>query len=58
MVQVTVETMAEVRRSLREMKDYTVICGQLDQSKGQELVCLQWVEEECAVNKGWVFTPV
>ncbi|XP_037530675.1 zinc finger FYVE domain-containing protein 9 [Nematolebias whitei] len=39
------------------MKDYTVICGQLDQSKSQELVCLQWVEEKCAVNKG-VISPI
>uniref|UniRef100_A0A1A8GWY9 FYVE-type domain-containing protein n=1 Tax=Nothobranchius korthausae TaxID=1143690 RepID=A0A1A8GWY9_9TELE len=57
MVQVTVETMAEIRRSLREMKDYTVTCGRLDQSEGQELVCLQWVEEKCTVNKG-VISPV
>lgn len=52
MVQITVETMAELRRSLREMKDYTVTCGQLDQSDGQELVCVQWVEEKSTVNKG------
>uniref|UniRef100_A0A3Q2ZET9 Zinc finger FYVE domain-containing protein 9-like n=1 Tax=Kryptolebias marmoratus TaxID=37003 RepID=A0A3Q2ZET9_KRYMA len=56
MVQVTVETMAEIRRSLREMKDYTVTCGRLDQSESQELVCLQWVEEKCAVNK--VISPI
>lgn len=54
MVQITVETMAELRRSLREMKDYTVTCGRLDQSEGQELVCVQWVEEKCTVNKGQV----
>ena len=52
MVQVTVETMGEIRRSLREMKGYTVTCGRLDQSESQELVCLQWVEEKCTVNKG------
>ena len=52
MVQITVETMAELRRSLREMKDYTVTCGRLDQSDSQELVCVQWVEEKCTVNKG------
>lgn len=52
MVQITVETMAELRRSLREMKDYTVTCGRLDQSDGQELVCVQWVEEKSTVNKG------
>uniref|UniRef100_A0A3P9P0X7 Zinc finger, FYVE domain containing 9b n=1 Tax=Poecilia reticulata TaxID=8081 RepID=A0A3P9P0X7_POERE len=45
MVQVTVETMVEIRRSLREMKDYTVTCGRLDQPESRELVCLQWVEE-------------
>uniref|UniRef100_A0A672I317 Zinc finger, FYVE domain containing 9b n=1 Tax=Salarias fasciatus TaxID=181472 RepID=A0A672I317_SALFA len=47
MVQITVETMAELRRSLREMKDYTVTCGRLDQSESQELVCVQWMEEKC-----------
>lgn len=52
MVQITVETMAELRRSLREIKDYTVTCGRLDQSESQELVCVQWVEEKCTVNKG------
>ncbi|KAK2907780.1 zinc finger FYVE domain-containing protein 9 isoform X1 [Channa argus] len=57
MVQITVETMAELRRSLREMKDYTITCGQLDQSDSQELVCVQWVEEKCTVNKG-VISPI
>ncbi|XP_041861397.1 zinc finger FYVE domain-containing protein 9 [Melanotaenia boesemani] len=57
MVQVTVETMVEIRRSLREMKDYTVTCGRLDQPEGQELVCLQWVEEKCTVNKG-IISPI
>ncbi|XP_022065806.2 zinc finger FYVE domain-containing protein 9 isoform X1 [Acanthochromis polyacanthus] len=57
MVQITVETMAELRRSLREMKDYTVTCGRLDQSESQELVCVQWVEEKCTVNKG-VISPI
>lgn len=52
MVQITVETMAELRRSLRDMKDYSVTCGRLDQSDSQELVCVQWVEEKCLVNKG------
>ncbi|KAF0042179.1 hypothetical protein F2P81_005711 [Scophthalmus maximus] len=57
MVQITVETMAELRRSLREMKDYTVTCGRLDQSESQELVCVQWVEEKYTVNKG-VISPI
>ncbi|KAJ0032381.1 hypothetical protein NQD34_002462 [Periophthalmus magnuspinnatus] len=57
MVQITVETMAELRRSLREMKDYIVTCGKLDQSESQELVCVQWVEEKCRVNKG-IISPI
>ncbi|KAF3834888.1 hypothetical protein F7725_027446 [Dissostichus mawsoni] len=57
MVQITVETMAELRRAMREMKDYTVTCGRLDQSESQELVCVQWVEEKCTVNKG-VISPI
>ncbi|XP_067453272.1 zinc finger FYVE domain-containing protein 9 [Thunnus thynnus] len=57
MVQITVETMAELRRSLREMKDYTITCGRLDQSDSPELVCVQWVEEKCTVNKG-VISPI
>uniref|UniRef100_A0AAX7UR10 FYVE-type domain-containing protein n=1 Tax=Astatotilapia calliptera TaxID=8154 RepID=A0AAX7UR10_ASTCA len=57
MVQITVETMAELRRSLREMKDHTVTCGRLDQSESQELVCVQWVEEKCTVNKG-IISPI
>nr|XP_020462682.1 zinc finger FYVE domain-containing protein 9-like isoform X2 [Monopterus albus] len=57
MVQITMETMAELRRSLREMKDYTVTCGRLDQPDNQELVCVQWVQEKCTVNKG-IISPI
>ncbi|XP_051930214.1 zinc finger FYVE domain-containing protein 9 [Hippocampus zosterae] len=58
MVQITPETMAELRRSLREMKDYTVNCGRVDRADGQEeLVCVQWVESKCALNKG-VLSPI
>ncbi|XP_056132887.1 zinc finger FYVE domain-containing protein 9 [Lampris incognitus] len=57
MVQITVETMAELRRSLREMKDYTITCGRLDQSESQEHVHLQWLDEKCTFNKG-VYSPI
>ncbi|XP_061539259.1 zinc finger FYVE domain-containing protein 9 [Phycodurus eques] len=57
MVQITPETMAELRRSLREMKDYAVTCGRVDQTDSQELVCVQWVEANCALNKG-VISPI
>ncbi|XP_077389630.1 zinc finger FYVE domain-containing protein 9 [Festucalex cinctus] len=57
MVQITPETMAELRRSLREMKDYAVTCGRVDRADSQELVCVQWVEAKCALNKG-VISPI
>ena len=52
MVQITVETMADLRRALREMKDYTVTCGRQDQSDSQEHVRVDWLEEKSVVNKG------
>uniref|UniRef100_A0A4W5R0W8 Zinc finger, FYVE domain containing 9b n=1 Tax=Hucho hucho TaxID=62062 RepID=A0A4W5R0W8_9TELE len=52
MVQITVETMVELRRSLREMKDYTITCGWIDQADSQEHVQVQWLDKECTLNKG------
>uniref|UniRef100_A0A8C4ZRW7 Zinc finger, FYVE domain containing 9b n=1 Tax=Gadus morhua TaxID=8049 RepID=A0A8C4ZRW7_GADMO len=46
MVQITVETMADLRRALREMKDYSVTCGLQDQSDSQEHVRVDWLEEK------------
>ncbi|XP_029489496.2 zinc finger FYVE domain-containing protein 9 [Oncorhynchus nerka] len=57
MVQITVETMVELRRSLREMKDYNISCGRIDQSDSQEHVQVQWQEKESTVNKG-VISPI
>lgn len=52
MVQVTMETMTELRRSLREMKDFTVTCGKLHPAERQECVHIQWQDEEPCFNKG------
>ncbi|KAL1023145.1 hypothetical protein UPYG_G00036940 [Umbra pygmaea] len=57
MVQITVETMLELRRSLREMKDFTITCGRIDHSNCQEHVLIQWLENECILNKG-VISPI
>uniref|UniRef100_A0A4W5R0W3 Zinc finger, FYVE domain containing 9b n=1 Tax=Hucho hucho TaxID=62062 RepID=A0A4W5R0W3_9TELE len=57
MVQITVETMVELRRSLREMKDYTITCGWIDQADSQEHVQVQWLDKECTLNKG-VISPI
>lgn len=52
MVQVTMETMAELRRSLRDMKDFTVTCGKIHPAERQEYVHIQWQDEEPRFNKG------
>uniref|UniRef100_A0A8C2DNK6 Zinc finger, FYVE domain containing 9b n=1 Tax=Cyprinus carpio TaxID=7962 RepID=A0A8C2DNK6_CYPCA len=57
MVQVTMETMAELRRSLREMKDFTVTCGKLHPAERQECVHIQWQDEEPCFNKG-IISPI
>ncbi|XP_059384704.1 LOW QUALITY PROTEIN: zinc finger FYVE domain-containing protein 9 [Carassius carassius] len=57
MVQVTIETMAELRRSLRDMKDFTVTCGKLQPVERQEYVHIQWQDEEPIFNKG-IISPI
>ncbi|XP_077058995.1 zinc finger FYVE domain-containing protein 9 [Siphateles boraxobius] len=57
MVQVTMETMSELRRSLREMKDFTVTCGKLHPEERQEYVHIQWQDEEPRFNKG-IISPI
>ncbi|KAM6962520.1 zinc finger FYVE domain-containing protein 9 [Aplochiton taeniatus] len=57
MVQIAVETMAELRRALRQMKNFTITCGRLDQSENQEHVHIQWLEDKSTVNKG-VMSPI
>ncbi|XP_009304190.2 zinc finger FYVE domain-containing protein 9 isoform X1 [Danio rerio] len=57
MVQITMETMAELRRCLRDMKDFTVTCGKLHPAERQEYVHIQWQDEEPRFNKG-IVSPI
>lgn len=57
MVQVTMETMGELRRSLRDMRDFTVTCGKLHPAERQEYVHIQWQDEEPRFNKG-IISPI
>uniref|UniRef100_W5LH80 Zinc finger, FYVE domain containing 9b n=1 Tax=Astyanax mexicanus TaxID=7994 RepID=W5LH80_ASTMX len=56
MVQVTMETMLELRRALRDMRDFTLTCGKLQQSDRQEYVHIQWQDEEPRFNK--IISPI
>uniref|UniRef100_A0A3B4C5A6 Smad anchor for receptor activation-like C-terminal domain-containing protein n=1 Tax=Pygocentrus nattereri TaxID=42514 RepID=A0A3B4C5A6_PYGNA len=57
MVQVTMETMLELRRALRDMRDFTLTCGKLQQSDRHEYVHIQWQDEEPRFNKG-ITSPI
>ncbi|KTF93112.1 hypothetical protein cypCar_00033294 [Cyprinus carpio] len=57
MVQVTMEALADLRRSLRDMKDFTVACGKLPPAERQEYVHIQWQDEEPRFNKG-IISPI
>ncbi|XP_027016336.2 zinc finger FYVE domain-containing protein 9 isoform X1 [Tachysurus fulvidraco] len=57
MVQITAETMEALRQALREMKDFTIVCGKADQEETQENVHIQWTEDDLHFNKG-VVSPI
>lgn len=53
MIQITAETMDSLRQALRDMKDFSITCGKADQEENQELVHIQWTEDDHNFNKGW-----
>ncbi|KAJ8357370.1 hypothetical protein SKAU_G00201640 [Synaphobranchus kaupii] len=57
MVQITAETMDALRQALREMKDYTIVCGKANQEDSQEQVHIQWLEDDRNFNRG-VISPI
>uniref|UniRef100_A0A4W6FUK9 Zinc finger FYVE-type containing 9 n=1 Tax=Lates calcarifer TaxID=8187 RepID=A0A4W6FUK9_LATCA len=57
MIQITAETMDSLRQALRDMKDFTITCGKADQEENQELVHIQWTEDDQNFNKG-VISPI
>ncbi|XP_076880815.1 zinc finger FYVE domain-containing protein 9 isoform X2 [Brachyhypopomus gauderio] len=57
MVQITMETMMDLRRALRDMTDFTLTCGKLHQADRQEYVHIRWQDEEPCFNKG-IISPI
>ncbi|KAL6104104.1 zfyve9 [Pungitius sinensis] len=57
MIQITAETMDSLRQALRDMKDFSITCGKADQQENQELVHIQWTEDDHDFNKG-VISPI
>ncbi|KAG5847594.1 hypothetical protein ANANG_G00127840 [Anguilla anguilla] len=52
MVQITAETMDALRQALREMKDFSIVCGKANQEDSQEQVHIQWLEDDRNFNRG------
>nr|XP_057917397.1 zinc finger FYVE domain-containing protein 9 isoform X2 [Doryrhamphus excisus] len=57
MIQITAETMDSLRQTLRDMKDFSIMCGKADQEENRELVHVQWTEDDHNFNKG-VISPI
>ncbi|XP_034743994.1 zinc finger FYVE domain-containing protein 9 isoform X2 [Etheostoma cragini] len=57
MIQITAETMDCLRQALRDMKDFSITCGKAGQEENQELVHIQWTEDDHNFNKG-VISPI
>lgn len=52
MIHIPSETMTLLRSALREMNDFEVGCGPLSDAEPDELVVIQWVADDKAVNVG------
>lgn len=52
MVQVLPDRMVEIRNALRNMEDHEIGCGPIGAEKPDEVVAIQWVDEDKAFNIG------
>ncbi|KAM6328236.1 zinc finger FYVE domain-containing protein 16 isoform 6-T9 [Alca torda] len=57
MVQITPETMENLRQALRDKKDFKITCGKTDTGDIKEYVDICWVENEEKTNKR-ILSPV
>ncbi|XP_059146860.1 zinc finger FYVE domain-containing protein 9-like isoform X2 [Physella acuta] len=52
MVQVLPEAMVSIKEALKEMKDYTILCGPVESNTPEEMVELKWVDNDRNFNIG------
>ncbi|XP_061192554.1 zinc finger FYVE domain-containing protein 9-like isoform X1 [Saccostrea echinata] len=57
MVQITPESMAALKQSIKDMKEFTIGCGPLSSQSPEEVVLIQWVREDKHINLG-VKSPI
>ena len=53
MVQLSAETLAELKQALIDMRDYTLVCGSATHPQpSDEQVLIQWVDDDKDFNVG------
>ncbi len=52
MVQITSDSMAQLKQAMKDMEDFTVGCGALDEADPEEYVIVQWGDDDHQVNVG------
>ncbi|XP_064604177.1 zinc finger FYVE domain-containing protein 9-like isoform X2 [Liolophura sinensis] len=57
MVQIPPDSMAALKQSIKDMKNYSIACGSVGSAKPDEVITIQWVEDDRTVNVG-VKSPV
>lgn len=57
LVQITSSTMVELKAAIKDMKDYVVNCGKVD-DKVEETVEFNWIECDDQFNVGYGFSIV
>lgn len=57
MVQITPDSMLALKQAMKDMQNYTISCGTINAPKPDEMVKVQWVEDDKSVNVG-VKSPV
>lgn len=52
MVQIPPDSMAALKQSIKDMKNYSIACGSVGSAKPDEVITIQWVEDDKTVNVG------
>lgn len=54
MVQITSDAMTELKQVLSEMRDYKILCGSVEIAQPDEMVIIEWNNDEKHINAGSV----
>ena len=52
MVQITPDSMTALKQAMREMRDFTIECGNIE-TQPEERVVIRWMDDDKAINQGY-----